>query len=337
MRAAEVLAPRIGVVGACRTMNVSRSRFYRARYGPMHGPKRRRTHPRALSDVERADVLGVCHSDRFVDVAPGEIVATLLDEGTYLGSERTFYRVLDASGEVRERRNVASHPPYAKPELLATGPNEVWSWDITDLRGPVRWSRFKLYKILDIYSRYVVGWMLAHVESKVLARRLIAHAIESQSIQRGQLTVHADNGSAMRSRPVAFLLAELGVTKSHSRPHTSNDNPFSEAGFKTMKYRPDFPDRFGCFEDAHSFCGGFFDWYNTEHRHSGIAMMTPEMVHYGRAEIVHEKRSKILAEAFNAHPERFVRGMPEAEMISEAVWINPPQLRLSEEVKSLNS
>lgn len=333
MAAAKRLAPAIGAKAACAQMSVKRATFYRRARGALHGPRPKpKPHPRALSDAERSRVLEVCHSDQFVDVAAGEIVATLLDEGIYLASERTFYRVLAASGEVRERRNQLTHPPYARPELLATSPNQLWSWDITDLRGPVRWSRFKLYKILDIYSRYVTGWMLAHVESKVLAERLIATALANQGIGRGELTIHADNGSAMRSRPVAYLLAELGVTRSHSRPHTSNDNPFSEAAFKTMKYRPDFPDRFGSFEDAHGFCGAFFDWYNREHRHSGIAMMTPEMVHYGRAEIVAERREKVLTEAFNAHPERFVKGMPTARMIPQAVWINPPVHVPSEEV-----
>ena len=299
----------------------------------MHGP---RPNPppqeRALSGDERAAVLAVCHSSRFIDSAPGEIVSTLLDEGVYLASERTFYRVLAASGEVRERRNQLTHPSYAKPELIAEAPNQVWSWDITDLRGAEKGSRFKLYKILDIYSRYVVGWMLAHVECKKLAERFIAETLSKQSITREQLTLHADNGSAMKSKPVAFLLAELGVTKSHSRPHTSNDNPFSESAFKTMKYRPDFPDRFGSFQHAHAFCASFFAWYNQIHRHSGIAMMTPEQVHYGRAAIVHERRSKVLAEAFNAHPERFMKGMPSAKMIPDAVWINPPaQGLLSEE------
>lgn len=333
MAAAIELAPAVGARAACTLMGVAPATLYRKRRGRMHGPRPKPPpHPRALREDERAEVLEVCHSDRFVDTAPGEIVATLLDEGHYLASERTFYRVLEASGEVRERRNQLTHPPYAKPELLAEAPNEVWSWDITDLRGPVKWSKFKLYKIMDIYSRYVVGWMVAHRESSTLAERLIAQTLAKQGIERDQLTVHADRGSSMRSRPVAFLLADLGVTKSHSRPHTSNDNPFSEAAFKTLKYRPDFPDRFGCIEDARIFCRTFFDWYNTAHRHSGIAMMTPEMVHYGRAAVVAERRAKILAEAFNAHPERFVNGMPAPRMIPDAVWINPPaQLTLGEE------
>jgi len=269
-------------------------------------------------------VLEVCHSSRFLDAAPASIVATLLDEGIYLGSERTFYRVLSASGELRERRNQLTHPAYVRPELLATSPNELWSWDITRLKGPAKWTYYQLYWILDVFSRYAVGWMVAHRESAALAERLIAETIDKQRVEAGQLTIHADRGSSMRSRPVAFLLAELGVTKSHSRPHTSNDNPYSEAGFKTMKYRPEFPDRFGSIQDARMFCRSFFDWYNTAHRHSGIAMMTPEQVHHGRAGLVHERRAKVLAEAYNLHPERFVKGMPSPVELPGAVWINPP-------------
>lgn len=332
MSAAQRVAPIVGVRRACNVFGVAPATFYRRQAGKPHGPRRKpRPLPRALSDAERAQVLEVCHSSRFVDAAPASIVATLLDEGIYLASERTFYRVLSACGEVRERRNQLTHPPYAKPELLATAPNELWSWDITDLKGPVKWSRFKLYKILDVYSRFVTGWMVAHRESATLAERLIAETLAKQNIARDQLTLHADRGASMRSRPVAFLLADLGVTKSHSRPHTSNDNPYSEAAFKTLKYRPEFPDRFGSIEDARAFCRQFFDWYNTQHRHSGIAMMTPETVHYGRAEIVRERRAKVLAEAFNAHPDRFVQGMPEPRAVPGAVWINPPQLGLSQE------
>jgi putative transposase len=337
VRAAQQVVAIVGVRRACEVFGVAPATFYRRRYGPRHGPKPRRTHPRALSDAERTQVLEVCHSTRFVDVAPASIVATLLDDGISLASERTFYRVLSASGEVRERRNQLTHPPYVKPELLATKPNELWSWDITDLKGPVRWSRFKLYKILDVFSRYVVGWMVAHRESATLAERLIAETLAKQNIARDQLTLHADRGSSMRSRPVAYLLADLGVTKSHSRPHTSNDNPYSESAFKTLKYRQEFPDRFGCIEDARVFCRGFFDSYNTVHRHSGIAMMTPEMVHYGRAAEVRERRAKVLAEAFNAHPERFVAGMPEPRGVPQAVWINPPQLEAQEGGATLNS
>ncbi len=230
-----------------------------------------------------------------------------------------------------ERRRQLTHPPYVRPELLATSPNELWSWDITDLKGPAKWTTYKLYWILDVYSRYAVGWMVAHRESAALAERLIAETTSKQQIEPGQLTIHADRGSSMRSRPVAFLLAELGVTKSHSRPHTSNDNPYSEAGFKTMKYRPDFPERFGAIQDTRAFCRGFFDWYNAAHRHSGIAMMTPEQVHHGRAGLVLERRGKVLAGAYNTHPERFVRGMPAPAELPGAVWINPPREPLPKE------
>ena len=332
MAAAKTLAPVIGVRKACAAMEVPRSSFYRRVRAKAYGPKTRPSpHPRALSDAEREGVLEVCHSSRFTDESPGAIVATLLDEGRYLGSERTFYRVLAASGESGERRRQLTHPPYVRPELLATSPNELWSWDITDLKGPAKWTTYKLYWILDVYSRYAVGWMVAHRESAALAERLIAETTSKQQIEPGQLTIHADRGSSMRSRPVAFLLAELGVTKSHSRPHTSNDNPYSEAGFKTMKYRPDFPERFGAIQDARAFCRGFFDWYNAAHRHSGIAMMTPEQVHYGRSGIVLERRGKVLAGAYNAHPERFVRGMPAPAELPGAVWINPPQEPLPKE------
>ncbi len=325
MAAAKTLQPAIGATKACRLMEVARSSFYRRQRPKFYGPKPRPTpHPRSLTAGERAGVLEVCHSSRFTDAAPASIVATLLDEGTYLASERTFYRVLAGAGESRERRNQLTHPAYVKPELLATSANELWSWDITDLKGPAKWTVYKLYWILDVYSRYAVGWMVAHRESAALAERLIAETASKQQIEEGQLTVHADRGSSMRSRPVAFLLAELGITKSHSRPHTSNDNPYSEAGFKTMKYRPDFPPRFGSIQDARAFCKGFFEWYNTVHRHSGIAMMTPEQVHYGRSGIVLERRAKVLAEAYNVHPERFVRGMPAPGELPGAVWINPP-------------
>lgn len=341
MDATTTLVPTVGVQAACLALGVPRASFYRWRATPAAPASGLATarpagppggHPRALSAAERQAVLDVLHSPRFCDVSPAETYATLLDEGLYLASERTMYRLLAAAGETGERRNQRVHPTYAKPELLATGPNEVWSWDITKLLGPAKWTYYSLYVLLDIYSRYVVGWLVAYQEQATLAERLIAEAAAKQGIAPGQLTVHADRGSAMTSKPVAFLLADLGITKTHSRPHVSNDNPYSEAQFKTLKYRPDFPDRFGCIEDARTFCRGFFEWYNTVHRHSGIAMMTPEMVHYGRAAEVHERRAKVLAEAFNAHPERFVKGMPAPRMIPDAVWINPPaQPALSEE------
>jgi len=241
-----------------------------------------------------------------------------------------MYRILEENQEVRERRNQLRHPAYQKPELLATGPNQVWSWDITKLLGPVKWSYFYLYVIMDIFSRYVVGWMVATRESAALAERLIKGICEKQGIEPGQLTIHADRGSSMKSKPVALLLADLGVTKTHSWPYTSNDNPYSESQFKTLKYRPEFPDRFGAIEDARSFCQVFFPWYNKEHRHTGIGLLTPEMVHYGQAQAVLRARKEVLSTAYQRHPERFVRKEPSPQPLPEAVWINPPKIATSD-------
>jgi putative transposase len=280
--------------------------------------------PRALSEVERKQVLGVLHEPEHVDEAPATVYAKLLDQGIYLASTSTMYRILRAEGEVAERRRQASHPPATKPELLATRPNQVWSWDITKLLGPVKWTWFYLYTIIDIYSRYVPGWLLARAERALLAERLLADTIAKQAVAGQQLTIHADRGASMASRPVAFLLADLGVTKSHSRPHCSNDNPYSEAQFKTLKYRPEFPDRFGSYEDALSFCRRFFGWYNDEHRHSGIGFHTPADVHYGRAEQVRAERAVVLEAAYATHPERFVRKPPAPPKLPTVAWINQP-------------
>jgi putative transposase len=269
----------------------------------------------------------VLHEPRFVDLAPAEVYATLLDEGRYLCSERTFYRILATNAEVRERRDQLRHPHYAAPELLATRPNELWSWDITKLLGPTKWTYFYLYVLLDVFSRYVVGWLLAQRESARLAEKLIGESCERQEIVPGQLTVHADRGAAMTSKPVALLLADLGVTKSHSRPHVSNDNPYSESQFKTLKYRPEFPDRFGSLEHGRSFCGDFFPWYNTEHHHVGLGLFTPHDVHYGLAEAKREQRAHVLAAAFAKYPERFPGGLPRPKAVPTAVWINPPAKR----------
>jgi putative transposase len=282
-------------------------------------------HPRALSVAEQQTVLDVLHSPRFQDAAPAAVYATLLDEGTYLASERTMYRLLAAEGETRPRRDQLVHPTYQKPELLATAPNQLWSWDITKLLGPAKWTYFYLYVILDVYSRYVVGWMVAHREQADLAERLIAETIAKQAVPTGQLTLHADRGSSMTSKPVAFLLADLGVTKTHSRPHVSNDNPYSEAQFKTLKYRPGFPACFASSEEARAFCQDFFRWYNAEHRHSGIGLLPPEVVHYGQAQDAYDARSQVLATAYAAHPERFVRAAPRPPQLPTAAWINPPQ------------
>jgi putative transposase len=268
-------------------------------------------------------VLAQLHGPRFVDHAPREIYATLLDEGHYLCSPRTMYRLLAAAHEVRERRHQLRHVA-PRPELLATQPNEVWSWDITKLLGPAKWTYYYLYVILDIFSRYGVGWMVAHAESARLAERLIAVTCETQGIRPGQLTVHADRGSSMTSKAVALLLADLGITRTHSRPHVSNDNPFSEAQFKTLKTRPEFPERFASAEAARAFCHPFFTWYNTEHRHGGIGWLTPAMVHYGQVPLVRAQRQQVLTTAYAAHPDRFVRRPPEPPAVPDAVWINPP-------------
>jgi putative transposase len=327
MEAAEGLSREVGVAPACRALSVARATFYRRRRATSKPsvPAVRPTPARALSPQERQMVLDLLHSPRFVDKAPAEAFAILLDEGIYLCSERTMYRVLADHGEVRERRNIRRHVNYKKPELLATAPNQVWSWDITKLKGPAKWIYFYLYVILDIFSRYSVGWMTAHREAESLAKRLIEETCEKQGILPGQLTMHADRGPSMRSKTVGDLLIDLGVTKTHSRPYTSTDNPYSEAQFKTLKYRPEFPTRFGSIEDARDFCQVFFNWYNTEHRHSGIGYLTPEIVHYGYAEKIIEARQNVLNNAFELHPERFVKKAPEPPPLPDAVWINKPK------------
>ena len=328
MQAAEELSAVSGTLPACRALGVVRSTLYRHR-GRLRRPAIRtcaeRGHPRALGIQEQQAVLAELRSARFVDQAPAAVYAALLDEGRYLCSERTMYRLLSAASELRERRDQLRHPAYAKPELLATRPNELWSWDITKLLGPAKWTYFYLYVLLDVFSRYVVGWMVAHRESATLAKKLIEASLKKQAIQRGQLTVHADRGTSMTSKPVALMLADLGVTKTHSRPQVSNDNPYSEAQFKTFKYRPEFPDRFGCIEDSRAHCVGFFDWYNNDHYHSGLALLTPATVHYGETAAVLAQRREILATAYAQHPERFVRRAPRPAEPPKAVWINPPK------------
>ena len=326
MSACRELSPEVGTVAACLSMGVARATYYRRLNADLEeAPSARPAPPRALAPEERAQVLGHLHEDRFVDRAPAEVFATLLDEGTYLCSVRTMYRILAAAAEVRERRNQLRHPRYQAPELLATAPRQVWSWDITKLLGPIKWTYFYLYVIMDIFSRYVVGWMVAGRERAVLAQRLIAATCRKEQIQSGQLTIHADRGSSMTSKPVALLLADLGVTKTHSRPHVSDDNPYSESQFKTLKYCPQFPERFGSIEDARAFCRDFFTWYNHEHRHAGVGLMTPAMVHNGVAGAVWEARQEVLAAAFNRNPERFVRGIPSPPELPTAAWINKPK------------
>jgi len=324
------LTPVVGAKAACAAAGRSRAGHYRAHpvrppvHGPAQPPPPRRGQPRALSAAERAAVLGVLHSERFVDVAPASVYATLLDEGSYLCSEATMYRLLRERGETGDRRRHAVHPAKVKPELVAAQPNQVWSWDITKLRGPAKWIWYHLYVILDIYSRYVVGWMVASRESAILAERMFAETIGKQRVQRDQLSIHADRGTSMTSKPVALLLADLGVTKSHSRPRTSNDNPYSEAQFRTLKYRPDFPDAFTSIEHTRVFCDRFFGWYNHDHRHSGIGLHTPADVHHGRAGAVRAARAGVLDLAYQATPERFVRKPPQPPKLPEQAWINKP-------------
>ena len=324
-RTAEELGQQIGVSAACQVLGLARSCLYRERQSA-----KRKTEAKAslslrrLSDAERAEVRAILNSPRFEDCAPHEAYASLLDEGRYLCSYRTMYRILNENAEVRERRDQLRRPVYQKPELLAKAPNQVWSWDITKLLGPTKWSYFYLYTILDIFSRYVVGWMIAVQEAAHLAEELIDATYRKQNVQPGQLTLHADRGIPMTSKPLAFLLADLGVTKSHSRPYVSNDNPFSEAQFKTMKYRPDYPERFGSLLEVRAWGNSFFDWYNFKHHHTGIGLLTPADVHSGRAAEVQHQRQTVLQQAYQQHPERFVRGLPQPPRLPEAVWINPP-------------
>ena len=317
----------IATLSLCEALGIPRASFYRQRaQKDSTAPAVPRTRPEhALSESEQQTVLATLNDSRFMDLAPPQVYAQLLEEGRYLCSIRTMYRLLAANNEVRERRAVASRVVYTKPELLATQPNEVWSWDITKLKGPVKWTYYYLYVILDIFSRYVVGWMIAEKESSTLAKRLITESCYKQNIVEDQLTLHADRGSSMKSKAVAHLLSDMGVTKTHSRPHVSNDNPFSESQFKTMKYRPEFPKCFGCIEDARAFSVNFFQWYNQKHRHSGVALYTPAAVHYGRVIEIQQHRQAALDAAYEQHPKRFVRKPPKAALPPQAVWINPPK------------
>ncbi len=324
------LAPRIGTRAACQATGSAQAGYYRRHRQspppdrPAAVPHRERHQPRALAPAERQAIAGVLHGERFADVAPAEAWATLLDEGIYLGSVSTFYRVLRERGESRERRRQAVHPAAVRPELMADAPNQVHSWDITKLAGPAKWTWYHLYVIIDIYSRYVPGWMVATRESAALAEKLIAETCAKQGIAPGQLTIHADRGSSMTSKPVAFLLADLGVTQSHSRPHVSNDNPYSESQFKTLKYRPAFPPRFASIEHARAHCREFFTWYNEQHRHSGLGLHTAADVHHGRAGAVRAARAEVLAAACAEHPERFSRP-PQPPKLPQISWINEPE------------
>lgn len=325
----ETLVPTLGIAAACAVVGLPRTSYYRAQVPlipTVASPSRERpASPRALTPDEKNAVREVLDSERFQDQPPREVYATLLDEDRYLCSWRTMYRILGENHEIRERRDQLHHPVYAKPELLATHPNQVWSWDITKLRGPVTWTYYYLYVILDVFSRYVVGWLIAERESEALAQELIRATCDKQGIQPGQLTLHADNGSAMVAKSVTQLLIDLDVVKSHSRPHVSDDNPYSEAQFKTLKYRPDYPECFSGLIEARAWAQTFFAWYNAEHHHTGLGLLTPVVVHSGQAETVLQKRQQVLDLAYAAHPERFVKHPPVPGQLPVAVWINPPK------------
>jgi putative transposase len=318
---AQELSQTVGKTRVCAVLDIPRSRLY-SRRAP--SPVARTAPRQALSAEERDKVRETLNSAPFMDRAPRQVYASLLDEGIYLCHWRTMYRVLAAHTEVRERRRQRQHAVYRKPELLAEAPNQVWSWDITKLRGPAKWTHFALYTVIDIFSRYVVGWMIAEQESAELAKHLIATAAANQHIQPEQLTLHADNGKPMKAKTLALLLSDLGINKSHSRPYVSDDNPFSEAQFKTLKYHPDYPDRFGCIQDSRAWAQPFFHWYNHEHYHTGLNLLTPASVHYGQSETVRQQRQATLAAAYAQHPQRFVRGEPIVKGAPDAVWINPP-------------
>ena len=326
MTAINAIAANLDTTAVCQSVGISRASLYRRRRPPRPSTPApvRAPSPRALVPAERQIVLDTLHSERFVDQSPAEVHATLLEEEIYLCSSRTMYRVLADADEVRERRDQARHPAYTKPELVATGRNQVWSWDITKLKGPAKYVYFSLYVILDLFSRYVVGWMVALHESARLAERLIEETCMKQDIAPAQLTIHADRGAPMRSQVVAGLFSDLGIDASYSRPRVSNDNPFSEAQFRTLKYRPEFPDRFGSLEHARAICHDLFTWYNEAHHHGGLSFLTPAIVHYGRSDQVLEVRHRARVAAYAAHPERFVKGPPRRETLPTAVWINPP-------------
>jgi putative transposase len=317
--------PMLGTKAACAAVGRPRATHYRHQAPP----KPRSTAPRPappnkLTDEEMGQILDVLRWPRFVDLSPAQVFHILLDEGRYLASVSTYYRLLRANGEVRERRRQAMHPPRVRPELVARKPLVVWSWDITKLKGPKKGEYYDLYVVLDIFSRYVVAWCVAPSESGELAKELIADAVARHEVPPGQLTVHADRGSSMTSNPVVELLAFLGIGRTHSRPHVSNDNPFSEAQFKTLKYCPEFPERFGCVQDARAFCERFFMHYNHEHRHSGIGYHTPASVHYGTAAEVRAKRAETLDAAYAANPARFRHRRPEPPKLPTVAWINEP-------------
>lgn len=330
----------VGIAPACRAINISRATWYRRRKkmnGTVLEHKPRKRSPRRLCDAERKHIIEVLCSEEMMDRSPRAVYAILLDRGEYLCSVRTMYRILAERRAVRERRLQRKHPEYAVPICCARTPNELWSWDITKLAGPNR-QWFCLYVILDVYSRYVVNWLLARRESGFLATHLIEHALHVRDIDPTALTIHSDRGSPMRSKTFVDLLVELDIDRSYSRPRVSNDNPYSESQFKTMKYCPQYPGKFESFESVRSWCTRFFTWYNHEHRHEGIGLFTPSDVYTGRHLQLTHARQEVLDSAYAEHPERFVRGRPQAPLVPKEVWINRPKetsIQLTEETVSI--
>ena len=325
---------KIPTVKMCEALNYPKASLYRALTPQSRATQHstRKSH-RRLAEKEEKNIYQLLNSSKYCDMAPAQVYTDLLDKGKYYCSIRTMYRILEKYGQTTQRRQAQARD-YACPELLATGPNELWSWDITKLKGPQKWQYYHLYKIMDVFSRYVVGWMVAEQEKDSLAEKLIEETVFRQAIAPGTLTLHADRGPSMKSNTVALLLVNLGVTKTHSRPHVSNDNPYSESAFKTLKYRPEFPERFGCIEHATAHCRSFFKWYNTKHHHSGLELFTPEQVHYGTWRKVYEKRMVVLQNAAMKNPERFVKGLPKPKMVPAAVWINKPEVRENTEIST---
>ncbi len=320
----EILARNIGVSAACEMLGVPRSSLYRARQ-PQAEPKPRLTPVRALTPEDKTEVRQVLNSERFADLAPRQVYAALLDDEIYLCHWRTMYRILNQHQEIKERRNQLKHPPASIPRLEATAPRQLWSWDITKLPGPAKWTYYYLYVILDVYSRFVIGWMVAEQESAELAEKLIADTCQRENISPEQLSLHSDRGAAMRAKTVAQLLVDLHIAQSFSRPYTPNDNPYSEAQFKTLKYSPNFPDRFETRQQARGWAQTFFDWYNYRHYHSALGLLTPAIVHFDQVRAVQAQRQKTLDNAYNHHPERFVKGKPVVAKLPTSVWINPPK------------
>jgi putative transposase len=327
--------PQVPLRRALRAIGACPATWYRRQKPRVPRARHRRTPPLALLAAERIAVLELLNSPRFADCTPYTAWARLLDEGRYLASVRTMYRILAASGQSNERRNQLIHPAHAMPELLATGPNQVWSWDITRLRGSLKWQFFYLYVLIDIFSRYVVGWLVAGAENAGLAQALIDETCDKHGIARDALTLHSDRGSPMRAKTTAELLVDLGVAASFSRPRVSNDNPFSEAQFKTFKYRPQFPACFQGLEHARVHSREFFPWYNNEHRHSGIGFMTPAAVHFGTAPALWQQRAAVLQVAYLAHPERFKGKIPTPPDLPTIVGINLPKTLILETANDL--